>query len=462
MTFPPRPDMVLSALEAALDTGRLPPAAREGARRLVRRLSNPVRVALIGLPGSGKSQLLNMLAGREVIPPGKAHPTLRLKRGPKIVSHLHFQGGRIETREGLAPTDMLQFRPARVEIEAPLPVLDRVSLCEIVADASIEGQRAAIVEAIENADMILWCSQDFSDPEPVLWNLVPEALRNHSFLVLTKADLLQRRGALRSRLAELAELVGESFHSVYPVATEHALAALARGAQDQTGFTGSGGRALVKAIYKHVDQGRQADLDTALLFLSRHAPTDGVAKDGAAAAVPGMADAGLSPTPVAEAPEPELPPAPALEEPVAEEPIAREPVPAQPEPARDEDWPGAEAGDSAPVPDDGAPEDLPAQPEITPQVRTEALAILAEGAAALPGPSDNPDKAEAVQVLESCTETLDRLTMLCAEAELDDCPFAEDVEEAAEMALLLQVEGSVGAAADAVTLLLQLRRGLAA
>lgn len=471
MTCPPRPDMALSALEAALAGDRLTPAARESAKRLVRRLSRPVRLALLGLPGAGKTQLLNMLAGREVIPGGVAHPTLTLRHGPQIVTHMHFQGGGVETCDGLAPADLLQHRPVRVEIEAPLPILERVSLSEVVADASVEGQRAAVAEAVENADMLLWCTQEFADPEPVLWSLVPEALKDHAFLVLTKADILHQRGLLRARLDSFADLVGESFHSVYPVATTHALAALARGAQDQIGFTGSGGRALVKAIYKHVAQGRQADLDNALLFLSRHAGAETEAEEHPDAAQASLAEAAPGAT---VAPPPESVTPGGHETVVVDDPVpAAHDAPAADTAEQDADLRAQAFADAMPEQTE-PPVDRPApqpqsrtseaaEPVLTAALRAKALRVLEEGAAALPEPPEAPDKAVAAEILETCTETLDRLSLLCAESEaVTPCPFAEDVEEAAEMGLLLQVEGGVGAAADAVTLLLQLRRGLAA
>ena len=61
-------DTVIERLEGALEAETLPKAAQDYARHLLRRLSQPVRVSVLGLPGSGKSQLVNMFLGEKVLP----------------------------------------------------------------------------------------------------------------------------------------------------------------------------------------------------------------------------------------------------------------------------------------------------------------------------------------------------------------------------------------------------------
>ena len=66
---------VIERLEGALDADTLPKAARDYAKHLVRRLSQPVRVSLLGTPGAGKSQLVNMFLGEAIVPDGAVLPT---------------------------------------------------------------------------------------------------------------------------------------------------------------------------------------------------------------------------------------------------------------------------------------------------------------------------------------------------------------------------------------------------
>ena len=74
-------ETVIETLEAALGSDKLPPAARDYARHLLRRLSSPVRVTVLGLPRSGKSELINMLVGRRLLPKDCVLPTTEIVYG---------------------------------------------------------------------------------------------------------------------------------------------------------------------------------------------------------------------------------------------------------------------------------------------------------------------------------------------------------------------------------------------
>jgi hypothetical protein len=118
--------------------------------------------------------------------------------------------------------------------------------------------------------MVIWCSQAFTPAERWLWSAMPDRLKDHGFLVLTKADELIREGTLADADRRLDDIVAEEFHSLVPVATLQGLAALCRDTgTDRDALAASGAEALISALLAHVEQGRRADLDAALLFLSR-------------------------------------------------------------------------------------------------------------------------------------------------------------------------------------------------
>jgi hypothetical protein len=254
--------------------------------------------------------------------------------------------------------------------------------------------------------MVIWCSQAFTAAERWLWSAMPDRLKDHGFLVLTKADELIRAGTFAAQMAELEEVVADEFHSLVPVATLQGLAAM----DGQTGasreaLAASGAEALISAVLGHVEQGRRADLDAALLFLSRFGS--------------GGPEVAPMPVEVAEAP---APAAPAVVEPVT--------VPAAPTVA--------------------------AEDTMTDVSVVRALDILREAAGPLMARMDAD--GHAADILEGCAQAAQAVADTIDPAALPQ--LHDEAQEVAEMLVLLGLERSETAAADAVTLLLQLRRDL--
>jgi hypothetical protein len=207
-------------------------------------------------------------------------------------------------------------------------------------------------------------------------------------------------------MAELEDVVAEEFHSLVPVATLQGLAAM-EGPQgtDRDALAASGAEALIAAILGHVEQGRRADLDAALLFLSRF---------GSGGTAPAAAPA---PAEVAEAP-------------------ALVPAPVDPPPP--------------------AAEPVPAEATVADETVARALDILRGAAGPLLARMDEAGHAE--DILEGCAQAAQAVADTIDPAALPR--LHDEALEVAEMLVLLGLERSETAAADAVTLLLQLRRDL--
>ena len=239
-----------------------------------------------------------------------------------------------------------------------------------------------------------------------------DALKDHSFLVITKADQLLMKGLLQDRIAALEEVVAQEFHSLYSVATIQAISA-----RNETGTTepevwsASGGHALHDAVLRLVDTGRRADTDNALLFLSRYS-----------AAVAQI------------------------------EQISRQKS-YQPDPRQDPkvrvDSDAAEAMGAA---------------QHNREVFVEALEYLQDRAEKLMGQMDDPATQGTGVILDHCLDTANQLSSLLQDFDQPDRALSElqeDLMESADMMVLLQLEKSEDAAADAVTLLLQLKKEVA-
>jgi len=407
---------VIDRLRFALETEVLPKAARDHAAHLLKRLSSPVRVSLLGRPGSGKSELVNMFVGRQLLPKDANLPTLELTYGPTEKMTVTGANGRNTVFDNFDFASAIKCNPAFIRAEMPLPILARVSLLEVVTDGAVGELQSAVDWAVRRTDIALWCSQYFSDEERKLWSRVPDSLKDHAFLVLAKADVLSADNALSGRISDLETVVAEEFHSLFAVATLQAIKAHRKdGSVDESVYHASGGGALSAEILRHAERGRRADFDSAHLFLARYQIRD----------------------------------------------VANSEKPAT----------SATKGDeAAQVARKSRPESVIVLATPEPAQAVENVEIFQDAARILQRRGDG--LAEAVATLEpgksgalvnQCVDTVENLVDLFSQDD-SGCPaadaFIDDLMEATDMMVLMQVEVGDAPAADAVTLLLQLRRDI--
>ena len=142
------------------------PGPEEVLRAQVDRLGEPVRIALAGKVKAGKSTLLNALIGEEVAPTDAGEctrVTTWYRHGPAPRSRLVLTSGASEelpvTRRGGRLEHTLlghgEDEVARIEVEWPSPVLERVTLVDtpgigsVTAEASRQTTRLLSAESVD-------------------------------------------------------------------------------------------------------------------------------------------------------------------------------------------------------------------------------------------------------------------------------------------------------------------------
>lgn len=403
-------EAVLEQLSRVLGSDRFPDEAKALGARLLDRLRSPVQIVVLGKPQSGKSRLINMLLGQAIYPQIADLHTCELVYGEAPRTFVIRADDTIQ--EWTAGADIpLPDDTVMVRIELPIPLLNKFNLTEVTLNGTSHDQRDMANWACERADIALWCTQSFDAIERTLWSPARDALKDHSFLVITKADQLLMKGVLQDHIASLEDIVAEEFHSLYSVATIQAISARnTPDSMDPEVWSASGGHALHDAVLKLVDTGRRADTDNALLFLSRYS------------AVVSQIER-LNP-------KPDQPP----------ENTARK-ISVSPE--------SAEALGAA---------------QRNREVFVEALEYLQDRAEKLINGLDDPEHSHTDAILDHCLDTANQLSTLLQDFDQTDPALAElqeDVMESADMMVLLQLEKSQDAASDAVTLLLQLKKEVA-
>ncbi len=431
-------DTVIERLEGALEAETLPKAARDYAHHLVRRLSQPVRVSVLGLPGSGKSQLVNMFLGESVIPEGVVLPTTEYAWGevPRMI--VTGAEGSAITVHGADVSSISGQKAAFLRIELPIDILQRVNLLEVVTDGTDEELTSGVDWVVRRTDIALWCTQEFGPREQAIWRRVPDSLKDHAFLVLSKADELSAQKMLRKRVSSLETVVAEEFHSLFAVATLQALRAFKDGAVDEALFHASGGGALTSEVLRHAERGRRADFDSAHMFLARYSGEASARTPSRTISRPTSRSGPSSRAPSEPAPRP-----------VSTPPVsAPRPAPAEPTPA------------PTPTPVATVPT-LPKVENVT--LFTDGIRFLRRRGDSLTETAEGLGEGNAKALIENCVSAVEHLVDLFSQDE-SGCDaadaFIDELAEAQDMMVLMQVEDGDGPAADAVTLLLQLRRDM--
>lgn len=425
MTVANRVEPVTDRLEDIVQKGGIPaPYDRWGAR-LLGHLRRPVQIVVTGLPGSGKSALISMISGQNVLGSAQAAPVIELTYGEQESVLIERQDGSVETAMGLLRDCDCPADAVRIRQDVPDPGLNGQSYVEHGLSGSPAEMRSALDEIARRADVVIWCSQDFSPDEQALWATMPDRIKDHSFLVLAKADVLMKSGKLAEHIQRLAPVTADEFLGLYPVATLQGIAAQRRadGLNSEL-WSASGGGHLVGSLRRQIRQGRSADIDRAQIFLSR-----------LGALVP--------------------------DEPVNENEAPRVQAPRPDNEGRDRVLAtGSRAAEAEVEPN--AAEPVATDPQ-TMSILSEAIDMLQEHGQKMLRKVDRFADFDPDVILNNCTEAMSSLARLLEKGKEDD-PLGRDaresVEEGEEILMLFQLEQSQEAALDAVTLLLQVRKEL--
>lgn len=430
-TLAPVTVAAIDQLEAALAAKTIPAKEAETCARLLENLRRPVRVGLIGAPDAGPYNLLSMVLGEAPIPAGFAAPTMEIAFGDTHSTSATLSDASVLAQDGWPDSDLMDRDPVFLKLTAPIEALRRTSFLHLALSTSYSEQAQALVWAANRLELTLWCSQGFPPHEADLWANAPEPMKNHAFLIATGRG--DNPGVLR-------QSVGSEFEGVFAVAISEHRDATGHRAASVPGAAGLD--RLMRRITSDIDEAHLADLDAARLFLHRFGQGDAARASVAAASVPAKAANLSEPAPAPQADD--LPPIPQSIEPrenaSVEETPNRAPALQLKTPLRD---PEAVAATRA----------LVSEPMLYLKRRARALLEMLDW-------EETPTGDWVSDVLEHCCETTEALRDRAANWPDDDFEteaLRDSLDEAWDVAILLQVEGGEAQARDAATMLLQLR-----
>ncbi len=445
---------VQKELSQAVASGRLPANVQKRAKQLLARIETPVRLGLMGMPGSGKSTLLNLLVGSDVLPEGAKLPTLQLTYGETEQAICTLSDGSKTTLPTADAQQISELAPAFVEIEMPLPALAKISVLEVVTPDDPTSIHRASQWAAKRSDVALWCTQGFNPTEQSIWAQMPDIIKDHAFLMVTKADFLHKNGMMDATIAAIRAVANDEFNQILPIATIDAIAARQPdGSVNKSKMRESGGLALISAVLKQVEMGRQSAVDMADILLHQHA--DDLAPEAAAdEPTANPAKEGVSDTQTAESAEiPVNQIETAIEDTVAE---TETPTP---------------TGDAAEPHD---PEPIEAEQEsnvvtLHPTTRDayeQAVGYIVTQSRALIEAAENMGDTAPSEIIAKAVEHVQWVSDHLNEHGDDADPLlmrARDAAlDAADLVQLMQMEKRDSAAVEALSLMLQIKRELQA
>lgn len=407
---------LIEQLDYALGSEKFPTSLYKWGRQLVSHLRKPVQVAVVGLPNSGKSALINMMLGQQVIPQLDGVSVIEVTDGKDLRTMFETEDGSITWINGMLADMQVPSGTIRARQELPDSGLDDHDFVEINLPGDFEYQKLIVNRITKWADIILWCSEYFVSTEQKLWMGVPEELKDHSCLVLTKADQQLMRGVLAEQISALEDFVTQEFLGLYPIATIQASVAHDKNNKFNAElWKSSGGKELFDCVKRQIHSGRTADLDQAQNLLN-YLP-----------------------------PEITSPPNHVITESVSNT-------------GNDEHERKVEDCKAKEI----RPPSFDAQND---QLLEEAAKLLQNCADELLEELSHSDELDPEGVLDQCVKTANALADILEDANPGN-PSVKDVQdevlETSELMMLLQLEKGEDAAVDAVTLLLQMKKEISA
>ncbi|MDA8586197.1 hypothetical protein N9L47_07950 [Rhodobacteraceae bacterium] len=230
------------------------------AERCLRRIEHPLRLTLFGTDPKHAISLLNLLIGRSVISSALPKARVQFFYGEIPHARLLFTDGTQETVEGSDFQKFFTDKLSKIRIYVDLPVLKKLSI--VVAT----GRDPALLcsdeeKTLGSADIILWTGAELDDSMRAIWDLLPDRLRDHSYLVPSpNMDLASWQD------------IEQDFVDVIPVDPRRAQEAKNReGGVDKMTFKDSGGAQIVKTIKKEIDLLVRSAFDGGEVLLARFA-----------------------------------------------------------------------------------------------------------------------------------------------------------------------------------------------
>lgn len=253
------------------------------------------RVAIMGEFSAGKSTLSNLLLGRRALPEkvtATRLPPVWLSAGDAAPYRITLSG---EAKP--VALDRLEEVPLEdtlyVKLAFDAEILDQCDLIDFPGISDPNMASEVWERMLGQVDAILWCThatQAWRQSEAAVWEMVPEAVRQNSLLLITRFDKLTTDSDKMRVVGRLARETSGLFAAICPISLTRAIAA-----EDSEQWQASGAEAFSDALSDVVARATAvtADHPAAPVMERVAAPAPGPAPEPIVAIAPEPAPAPL-------------------------------------------------------------------------------------------------------------------------------------------------------------------------
>ncbi|MBD3680194.1 MAG: dynamin family protein [Rhodobacteraceae bacterium] len=226
------------------------------AHRLYVGLHSQPRVAVAGEFSSGKSSLVNLLVGTDLVQTSvlaSRLPTILYEYGTEQKIMVGWWSDTAEDKREFADLDSAaELKPDFIRVTLPADILRMVSLIDLPGTNDPLRAKERTLEMADNAHILLWCTnavQAWRETERRTWSQLPGQLKENGILVITHVDLPSIRKSLDRLMKRMTDELSSHFHALIPFQSPKAAKARKDGTvSNKTAWEEAGGAQLLENI----------------------------------------------------------------------------------------------------------------------------------------------------------------------------------------------------------------------
>ena len=213
------------------------------------------RIALMGEFSAGKSTLSNLLLGARPLP----EKVTATRLSPVWISSGTQTPYRVDVDGTTEPVSLENLESIPVEETRAIRLFlesDILEVCDLIDFPGISDPNMSSdvwERMLPEVDAVIWCThatQAWRQSESAVWNTMPDAVRDHSILLITRFDKLttdRDKGRVMKRVERETK---DQFSGIYPISLLQAL----RAGEDYDLWEASGAGPFVQRLIATIDK----------------------------------------------------------------------------------------------------------------------------------------------------------------------------------------------------------------